>query len=328
MSGTYEVLRNDVGIVDCDCWVRIQVSGPDACAALDSVVGANMHELFDGHAINTLIPSLTGGVDAILWIAVIENSYLLVAEPSEKEVIETVLSELISEFDISITDKQSNTSHLILTGPNAETLAVNTLGDDVHSIGFLGVFELPESVLAMRIGYFGEYELHLFSGKNQQADLLRQFADQSGKDLLVSSDGLPAMMAEMRILNTKRDIPPGVSVFETGLQWMIDFQKNSLRGRSALDAKKKTIRNLCMLVVLETDVVEAGGQLAVEGQEVGWIQSAFFSPTLEKWIAIAYLQKDICAPGLMLATQIGLASTVSAPAFLSVSVRNSLEQAA
>ncbi|KZL02215.1 MULTISPECIES: glycine cleavage T C-terminal barrel domain-containing protein [unclassified Pseudovibrio] len=328
MSGSYEVLRNDVGIVDCGCWVRTQISGPDACAALDSVVGANMHELFDGRAINTLIPSLTGGVDAILWVAAVENNYLLIAEPSEQETIEAVLAELTSKFDISITNKQSDTSHLMLTGPNAETLAVDTLGDDVHSIGFLSVFELPESVLAMRIGYFGEYELHLFGEKEKQDDLLRQFADQCGKDLLVSPVGLPAMMAEMRILNTKRDIPQNVSVFEAGLQWMIDFQKTTLRAKSELDAKKKAVRNLCMLVVLEADIVEAGAQLVVEGQEVGWVQSAFFSPTLGKWVAIAYLQKDICAPGLLLQTQIGLANTVSAPAFLSVSVRNALEQAA
>ena len=77
----YRRLRMHAGLADLQAWTRFELVGPQACDALDAVVGCNVRELFEGRAANTLIPSSSGGIDAIVWVIALENGYRVVAEP-------------------------------------------------------------------------------------------------------------------------------------------------------------------------------------------------------------------------------------------------------
>ena len=135
------------------------------------------------------------------------------------------------------------------------------------------------------------------------------------------------MMTEMGTLSRERDVPPDVSVFEAGLQWMVDFRKENLRAAEAMERKKRALRHKCVLMVVEGAAADLkGGSVFVEDCDVGRIQSAFFSDTLGKAVALAYLSEDLGMPGLSCAVGEGRrpARTVSAPAFLGRSILDSL----
>lgn len=327
MSNVYEKLRNHAGLVDLANWTRVAVTGAQATDALESVMGGNVLDLFEGKAMNTLIPTLDGGVEAIVWVIATANGFEVVAEPEDKAAVADVLTALTADYDVEITDLTDTQFHLVLTGPEAEAIAEAALGDDILSIAFLNAFELPSQVLAARIGYFGEYELHLFGESLNKPQVMAAINDAAGADITTDQSAFPAMMAEMRVLNRARDITADASVFDAGLQWMVDFQKDNLRGAEALAARRDTKSRACVLMVMD-DADVARGALIVEGEEIGHIQSAYPSVTLGKTVALAYLDGDIAAPGLVLDTSAGIALTVSAPAFLSKSVTNALGQAA
>lgn len=326
MTKAYDKIRNHAGLVDLTDWARIEIGGAQAREALDSVVGGNLIDLFDGRAMNTLIPSVEGGVEAILWVIATSVGFELIAEPSEAEAIESVLAELQNNFDITVDDRSATRFHLVLTGPDAEEIASEALGDGVASIAFLNAFDLDDEISAARIGFFGEYELHLFGPVAAKAALIERLVAVGGDGIVTDQEAFPTMMAEMRILNRARDIQPGASVFATGLQWMIDFQKDNLRGADALSARREEADRGCVLMVL--DAAPQTGALSVDGEEIGHVQSAYHSGTLGKTVALAYLDADLAAPGLVLQTSLGLAQTVSAPAFLSRSVTKALGHAA
>ena len=137
----------------------------------------------------------------------------------------------------------------------------------------------------------------------------------------------PVMMTEMGTLSRERDVPPDVSVFEAGLQWMVDFRKENLRAAEALERKKRTLRHKCVLMVVDGAAAGLQGQpVFVEDCDIGRVQSAFFSDTLGKAVALAYLTEDLGMPGLSCAVGGDRRSgrTVSAPAFLGRSILNSL----
>ncbi|MBO9463671.1 aminomethyltransferase family protein [Tropicibacter sp. R15_0] len=326
MSVAYDKIRNRAGLVDLENWVRFEVTGPDAVDALDSVVGGNVLDLFEGKAMNTLIPSLDGGVQAILWLIATETGFLVVAEPEEAAPVAEVLGELAESFDIAVANQADTQFHMVLTGPEAEAMAEAALGDDIPSIAFLNAFDLPSGVTAARIGFFGEYELHLFGATEAKAETMAALTAEGGEEIITDQSAFPVMMAEMRILNRARDIADEASVFDAGLQWMIDFPKDNLRGAEALNARRDEASRSCVLMVVDGDA--ATGALDVDGETVGEIRSAYASETLGKTVALAYIDADLAVPGLVLGSSFGVAETVSAPAFLSKSVTNALGQAA
>ncbi len=325
----YQRLRNHAGLADLQGWARFELSGSQATDALDAVVGANVRDLFEGRAVNTLIPSPTGGVEAIVWAIALEDGFRILGEPADREGIRAILDESTTGRDAVLQDMRDETFALALIGPEAEKVAWKAFGDDVHSIAFLNVLPLGNpAVTAARIGYFGEYELHLcgeFARKQTVIDALEQAAD--GRDLMVGEGALAVMMTEMGTVSRARDVPSDISVFEAGLQWMIDFRKENLRACVELERRKGSVRHKCVLMIVDGEADGLGDQTVfIEDRDIGRIRSAFHSETLGRSVAFAYLVEDLAMPGLTCAVGSGrrTGETVSAPAFLGRSILDSL----
>ena len=324
----YHRMRHHAGLADLREWARFDLSGPEAGDALDAVVGCNVRDLFEGRAANTLIPSPDGGVEAIVWVIALADGFRVVGEPADGEALRRVLEEGARGRDAALRDVRDECFALALIGPEAEALARRAFGDDVQSIAFLNALPLGDPpVLAARIGYFGEYELHLFgeaAGKRAVIDAIER---AGGGALMVGEDAFPVMMTEMRTMSRERDVPPGVSVFEAGLQWMIDFRKEGLRAAQALERRKDAVGRKCVLMIADGAAADLGGApIFIEDHEIGRVRSAFFSPTLGRTVALAYLVEELGMPGL--ACTVGAdrrpGETVSAPAFLGRSILDSL----
>lgn len=325
----YRRLRTNAGLADLQAWTRFDLAGPQACDALDAVVGCNVRDLFEGRAANTLIPSLSGGIDAIVWVIALENGFRIVGEPGDGEAVGRVLAESTTGRDAVLRDIRDETFALALIGPEAERIAWKTFGDEVHSIAFLNVMPIGDPVvLAARIGYFGEYELHLFGEVERRQSVIDGLVKAADDDALVVGEGaLPAMMTEMGTLSRARDVPPDVSVFEAGLQWMIDFRKENLRSAAELEREKHSVDRKCVLMVVDGHASGLRHQsVFIEDCDIGRIQSAFDSETLGRSVALAYLTEDLAIPGLTctVGPDRHTGETVSSPAFLGRSILDSL----
>ena len=321
----YRRMRGTAGLADLRNWARFDLSGPRAGDALDAVIGCNVRDLFEGRAANTLIPSPTGGVDAVVWAVALEDGFRIVAEPADHEAVRTALVESTSGRDAVLRDIGDRTFALALIGPRAETIACKALGDEIRSLAFPNAMRIGDgAVLAARIGYFGEYELHLFgdlAGKPALVDAIEQAGD--GDALMVGEGALPAMMIEMGTMSRERDIPPEISVFEAGLHWMVDFRKENLRAAGELARRKRSVERRCVLMTVDGGAEDLKGQpIFVEDCDIGRIQSAAHSETLGRCVAFAYIAEDLAVPGLTCFVGAGrrLGTTVSVPAFLGRSI--------
>ncbi len=325
----YRRLRTQAGLADLQAWARFDLMGPQACEALDAVVGCNVRDLFEGRAANTLIPSSSGGVEAIVWVIALESGFRIVSEPGDGEAVGCALEQSAAGRDAALRDIRDETFALALIGPEAEKVAWRAFGDEVHSVAFLNVMPIGDpAVLAARIGYFGEYELHLFGAAERRRSVIDALVKAADGDALVVGEGaFPAMMAEMGTLSRARDVPPDVSVFEAGLQWMIDFRKENLRAAAALERKKRSVDRKCVLMVVDGEASGLRRQpVFIEDHDIGRIQSAFDSETLGRSVALAYLTGDLAIPGLTCAVGADrhTGETVSAPAFLGRSILDTL----
>lgn len=329
----YNIVRNDSGLADLQKWSRLEISGIDAAEVLDESLGCNVLDLFEGRIANTLIPSLTGGIDAIVWIISLEHSFWVIGEPEDKGIIESVLTASVKGRNVIIHDLQKEKFFLVLAGPEAETIAEKAWGDDIYSIPFLNALTVGSpTVLAARMGFFGEYELHLFGNTIDKNTVINQLKSAAGNHELVPTTdqaALSVMMAEMRVMSRHRDIPASTSVFEAGLHWMIDFRKENLRALSVVRERKSAVKDKCVLVLAEGNEKNIDKQnIFIDKIKIGQVQSSYWSGTIKKTVVLAYLSAEFGLPGLecTIGENYIPAATVSAPAFFTKSILNSLNK--
>jgi glycine cleavage system aminomethyltransferase T len=100
---------------------------------------------------------------------------------------------------------------------------------------------------------------------------------------------------------------PNVSPYECGLGWSVELDKGDFQGREALARDKEATRLRLTSVVLERGGDEAsGGEIFVDGEEVGLVTQAVESPYLDaKTLGLAKIRKDLANPGQPITVQFG-----------------------
>ena len=204
-------------------------------------------------------------------------------------------------------------------------MARSALGDEVESIALLNVRPIGRPpVLVARLVHFGEHELHLFGEAGGKQALVERLERAAGEELpWIGNDVLATMMAESGSLSRARDVPHDASVFEAGLEWMVELRKLDLRGAEALERAKGRTRRKRVMMTIDGDAAGLRDQpILLGGEEIGRIQSAYASEALGCTVAVTYLTERLAVPGLdcTIGAQGRTGQTVSAPVLISGTV--------
>ena len=204
-------------------------------------------------------------------------------------------------------------------------MARSALGDEVESIALLNVLPMGRPpVLTARLMHFGEHELHLFGEAGGKQALVERLERAAGGDLpRIGNNALAAMMTESGSLSRARDIPHDASVFEAGLEWMVELRKLDLRAAETLERAKNTLKRKRVMMTIDGNAAGLHDQpVLLGGEEIGRIQSAYHSEALGRAVAVTYLTESLAVPGLdcTVGAHGRTGQTVSAPALINGTV--------
>jgi aminomethyltransferase len=155
-------------------------------------------------------------------------------------------------------------------------------------------------MLVSRTGYTGElgYELY-FEGDEALAEKVWNAIFEAGKEFNIQPVGLGArdtLRLEMGYCLYGNDIDQTTNPIEAGLGWITKLNKPDFIGKQALlKAKEKIKRKLVAMVSEEKTFPRHGYDITAEGRKIGFITSGTVSPTLDKPIALGYVEKDFSA---------------------------------
>lgn len=79
------------------------------------------------------------------------------------------------------------------------------------------------------------------------------------------------------------------------MQWAVQYDKDDFIGKDAVTelSQEYTGNKLIgMIAQEECEGIEAGDRVLVEGQDVGYVVKAVFSPALQRFIGLTLLEKD------------------------------------
>ncbi len=292
----HRTCRQDAVVFDVSHLGTVRVEGTDAVDRLQVALSNDLRRIRPGRTQYThLLDDLDGSVvdDIIVWW--IDDGVFDVM-PNASNTARVVAA---------LGGEETTPSRCVLAvqGPHARRRAASVLGDaaavprsSVRAVDWRGA-----RCVVAGTGYTGE--------DGFEVAVPAESAERLWDELLACGI-LPAGLGARDTLRLEAGFPlhghelgPGITPLQAGLGWVVGWDKDDFRGRTALLAERERgiSRRLVGLATQGRQPPRDGGELRLGGANVGSVTSGNFSPMLGHGIALALV--DTAAdptPGLTL----------------------------
>jgi aminomethyltransferase len=304
ITDEHTAVRSAAGLFDIGHMGRLRFTGNDACSFLDYVVTNDVTRLKPGDIRYALVTNQSGGILDDVLVYRFDDCYMLVVNASNREKIIGWLTQHSGKFEVEIEDQTLSHFMLALQGPKAIDILSGLVDIGLATMKYYsGHYTNINGVagIVTRTGYTGEDGFEVIVPAVTAAELWRDLIDAGQshglkpaglgcRDTLRLESGMPLYGHEM---NESTD------PFTAGLSFGVKLKAGDFIGKEAL-IKTSQRDDLKVRVGLQLD----GRRIAREDIEVyrgkqlaGHVTSGTFSPTLQKSIAMAYVDNNCSAVG-------------------------------
>lgn len=306
------VVRSAVGLFDISHMGEFIVSGPHALDLIQYIITNDASALEVGAAQYTLMCDQSGGpIDDLIVYRIGDDEYLVIVNASnEKSDYEWITSH--NPFGARISNQSAFNALIAVQGPRAEDLVARLAAFNVRG---LSRFHIRDGIVAgldcrlARTGYTGEDGFEVLCSVTDAVKLWMALID-AGAPMGVEAIGLGArdvLRLEAAYPLYGHELTRETSPVAARLMWVVKPDKGDFVGRSAiLGAKKKgTDRTLVGLEAIDRCIPRHGCDIVSHDTNVGSVTSGTFSPTLNKAIALAYVDRELAQVGTDLSVVTG-----------------------
>ena len=310
-------VRNHVGLGDLSAFAKFRIEGPGAEAWLGAVCANDMPR--EGRTCLTLLLNRKGTIEGEATIARTgpESFYFVTGAPSERRVWDWLTLHCgIPMSDVRLTNVTDETGILCLAGPEARNVLAKCTSDVIANDVFpwlscrqLTVAEQP--VLALRLSFSGElaYELH---APNDSLCVIWDALWSAGQAYRIAPFGSKALdsLRLEKFYRGGHELANDEGHKDVAQERFASGTKEFL-GRDQMLAREPQTR--IVLLALDGEDCDAliGEAVFQNGHLVGSITSAAYGHTVDRSLAIAFLQDSARSPGTKLEISL-LGSRVSA----------------
>lgn len=306
----HRAVRERAGVFDVSHMGRLFVVGADAARLLRRAVTYDVTSLPEGRGHYTLLCNDGGGIMDDPYVYRLDAQRFLVvgnAANADRDR-ERIASFAEPGMDAELLDRQEQTVMLAVQGPAAAGYVARIVGPDVAALEKRACTELPymqTKLFVSRTGYTGEDGFELVASAEAGRALWRLLLAEG-----VAPCGLGArdtLRLEAALPLWGNDIDETTNPYEAGLGWAVSLDDGAdFAGRTALERIKQAgvTRRLSCLLADGRGVIRGGYPVLHDGREVAKTTSGGHSPTLNTSIAMAYLPRELAAPGTRLAVDV------------------------
>jgi aminomethyltransferase len=307
----HRAVREAAGLFDLSHMGEIELTGPQAGAALDFALVGNLSAVKPGRARYTMMCDAEGGVvDDLVVYRLSEEKFLVVANAGNAAVVYAELLKRSGSFDVEVDDRSTDTALIAVQGPRAADILGAVTDADLPSLKYYA--SMPATVqgheiLLARTGYTGEDGFELFAPAPEAPELWRVLTESGTPHGL-----LPAGLACRDTLRLEAGMPlygnelsTARSPFSAGLGRVVKLDKPvDFVGKAALAKQGEPEEMLVGLRGTGRRAPRHGYRVLDEDRVVGEVTSGALSPTLGYPVAMAYVARELTEPGASLAVDI------------------------
>ncbi len=303
----HEAVRTKAGLFDVSHMGEIRVKGPGALALVEHLTPNAVSKLAIGQVHYTAFLYENGTfVDDLLVYREGEEEFLLVVNAGNSDKDFAWVQQHSKGYDCTVVNESPITGQIALQGPLALDILQPLTKTELAPIGYYW-FAHGEvagiKCLISRTGYTGEDGFELYVPADGVVTFWNLLLETGKADGLLAC-GLAArdsLRFEACMPLYGHELSPTINPLEARLNWTIAWDKPFIGREALLKVKlEKPARLLVGLEMVEKAVPREHYDVAVNGQVVGHVTSGMKSPTLDKFLAMAYVPAEHSALGTRL----------------------------
>jgi aminomethyltransferase len=304
----HEAVRTKAGLFDISHMGEIFIEGKDAASFLDYALVGAASEIAIGRAKYSLICNEAGGIlDDLIVYRLAEESYLVVANASNKDVVFGAFQKRVTGFDTEVRDESDSWVLLAIQGPRSVEILRAITSAPLSDLKYYAISEAKIAdvdCLLARTGYTGEdgFEIYIpVASAEKVFDALMAAGSKfdlmptglACRDTLRLEAGMPLYGHEMN---------EEVNPYQAGFGKVVRLDKpGDFVGKAALTklSESKPSKVLVGLTGEGKRAARADYEIFSDesGSSVGVITSGALSPTLGFPVAMGYLNLDLAEAG-------------------------------
>lgn len=295
--------RTASSIFDVSHMGRLFFTGSDAEALLQQVCTRNVSKLKIGRCGYSHVCNEDGGILDDVIVSRYDDKWLMVCNAGNREKIVAHLKQHAAGRNVTLDDQTTQTVMLAIQGPATMELVRQHMPikiEEMPRYGFVAGSYMGQKYSVFRTGYTGEdgLEIVLPSGVGVLVwDYLTK--DGGAKRATIKPAGLGArdtLRLEAGMPLYGHELSEQIDPISAGCAWCVDLTKEFI-GAAAL---KKIFtegpkRKLTGLVLEGKRIARQGSKIYLNDREVGEVTSGTLSPTLDKSIAMGYVDSGVLA---------------------------------
>jgi aminomethyltransferase len=307
--------RTACGMFDVSHMARFRFTGPNAASFLDSLLTRRVADMRPGQIRYSLVTNDTGGIldDVLVYClphrapkndtehVAGEVEFALVVNASNRAKIAEWLAQHLARITgVTFVDRTLETAMIAVQGPRALELAQPLVEHVLASMKYYTAARTKiagHDALVSRTGYTGEDGVELIMPSGDAAIVWSKLIDAGATAAGLGARDTLRLEAAMPLYG--HELSESIDPIQAGLKFAVNLKDRTFPGRDALErrlADPAAPRRVGL--VLEGKRVPREGYALFRGtNQVGAVTSGTFSPTLEKPIAMGYVDADSAAPG-------------------------------
>ena len=309
MLAEAKAVRLACGIFDASHMGEIEVRGKGALSFLQKLVSNDISTIDIGRMQYNLFLNEAGGIIDDLMVYRQEEAFLCVVNASNKDKVLKWLEENIQP-EVEIIDRSRNLALISIQGPYSAEVIKRAFGPEESELKYLSFKKVKagdQEIIISRSGYTGEdgFEIYLpWEGSIQWWDRLTE----SGKEFGLKPCGLGSrdiLRIEAGYPLYGHEIDDTINPYEACLDWAVKLNKDFIGREELLKVRDEGLKKKRIgLIMRERAVPRQGYLLYLDTKVIGKVSSGTYSPNIDKFIGMAYVEKEYAEYGLEVSLEV------------------------
>ncbi len=303
----HQAVRSAAGLFDISHMGRLSFAGADALSLIQHVYSNNAATMKDGQVRYGVICNEHGGVRDDVLVYRWPYGWAMVVNASNREKIVSWLNQHKNGRAVEISDQTLTTCMIAVQGPQALALCRGLTEADAEQLAYY--YATPtryhgKGCVLSRTGYTGEDGIEIMASATQAVELWEELVRRGAKPCGLGARDTLRLEAAMPLYG--HELSEEVDPFQAGLSWAVKMDKGDFIGRDALLRRREdtTLPRRVGLELAGRRAAREGSAVLSDGRTIGRVTSGTVTPTLNKAIAMAYIDPASTAVGTVCAVDI------------------------
>ncbi|MCC6458433.1 MAG: glycine cleavage system aminomethyltransferase GcvT [Caldilineaceae bacterium] len=302
-TAEHHAVRTAAGLFDIDHMGQFEVRGPDAEPFLQLIQSWDINRMAQQEAHYGLLTYADGTIVDDIFLYRLPERWLVIVNAGNRAKDMAWMQAHVHDFDVSLLDVSDDLYMLALQGPKAEAILQPHTPDDLSQLATRHALEttlLNQPTIIGRTGYTGEDGFELYVPETAAAAIWDALLEGGKKDGLLPC-GLAArdsLRFEAAMPLYGHEIDANTNPLEARLGWTISWNKEFIGRQALLKTKLEQPQRLLIgFEMIDRAVPREHYPIAVNNQIVGHVTTGMKSPTLDKFLGLGYVPRQLSALG-------------------------------